>query len=235
MRQAADYYFSRDLETLSRKEMLALAVLVRSPSRLDLYRSGEAVDATIRRLADLMVVRGELAPAERDLLLGEEINPRKPELPVAAPHFVSFVKSAIAAGPAPGPWTATTLDAGLQRTVQNLLDRRLAYTGEKRAEHGAVLVVDNRSRDVLAWVVGGGGDPAGPRTHIDAVRAPRQPGSALKPMLYGLALDSGWTAADGDRRFAPGGRPSALACTPTRITAGASTGRSACGMRWAIH
>ncbi len=193
--QAADYYFSRDLDTLSRREMLALAVLVRSPSRLDLYRSGEAVAATIRRLAGLMVERGELAPAERDLLLDDEINPRKPELPVSAPHFVSFVKSAIAAGPAPGPWTATTLDAGLQRTVQNLLDRRLAYTGEKRAEHGAVLVVDNRSREVLAWVVGGGGDAAGPRTHIDAVRAPRQPGSALKPMLYGLALDSGWTAA----------------------------------------
>ena len=49
VRQAADYYFSRDLDTLSRKVMLALAVLVRSPSRLDLYRSGEAVDATIRR------------------------------------------------------------------------------------------------------------------------------------------------------------------------------------------
>ena len=80
VRQAADYYFSRDLDTLSRKEMLALAVLVRSPSRLDLYRSGEAVDATIRRLADLMVVRGELAPAERELLLDEEINLRKPRI-----------------------------------------------------------------------------------------------------------------------------------------------------------
>ena len=195
VRQAADYYFSRDLDTLSRKEMLALAVLVRSPSRLDLYRSGEAVDATIRRLAGLMVERGELSPAERERLLGEEIDLRKPELPVLAPHFVSFIKSAIAAGPAAGPWRATTLDAGVQRTVQDLLDRRLAYTSEKRAEHGAVLVVDNRSREVLAWVVGGGGDQAGPRTHIDAVRAPRQPGSAMKPLLYGLVLDSGWTAA----------------------------------------
>ena len=235
MGQAADYYFSRDLDTLSRREMLALAVLVRSPSRLDLYRSGEAVAATIRRLAGLMVERGELAPAERDLLLDDEINPRKPELPVSAPHFVSFVKSAIAAGPAPGPWTATTLDAGLQRTVQNLLDRRLAYTGEKRAEHGAVLVVDNRSREVLAWVVGGGGDAAGPRTHIDAVRAPRQPrfGAEAHAVRAGarLRLDGG----DGDRRFAPGGRRRPRPATPTRITAGASTGRSACGMRWAIH
>ena len=195
VRQAAEYYFSRDLDTLSRKEMLALAVLVRSPSRLDLYRSGDAVGATIRRLADLMVERDELAPAERERLVDEAIDLKEPELPVSAPHFVSFARSAVAAGPAPGPWTATTLDAGVQRTVQGLLDWRLADTGGKQAEHGAVLVVDNRSREVVAWVVGGGGDRDGPRTHIDAVRAPRQPGSALKPLLYGLALDSGWTAA----------------------------------------
>ena len=195
VRQAANYYFARDLDTLSRTEMLALAVLVRSPSRLDLYRSEEAVSATVRRVANLMSERGEITPTERDRVLSEEINLRKPELPVLAPHFVSFVKSRLAADPAPGPWTATTLDAGLQRTVQNLLDQRLAFVGEKRAEHGAVLVADNRSREVLAWVIGGGGDAGGPRTHIDAVRSVRQPGSALKPLLYGLALDAGWTAA----------------------------------------
>ncbi len=195
VRQAGNYYFSRDLDTLSRKEMLALAVLVRSPSRLDLYRQDDAVSATIRRVANLMSERGEISPTERDRILKEVLNLRKSELPVSAPHFVSFVKSSIAADPASGPWITTTLDAGLQRTVQNLLDRRLAYTAEKRVEHGAVLVADSRTTEVLAWVVGGGGDSGGPRTHIDAVKSARQPGSALKPLLYALALDSGWTAA----------------------------------------
>ncbi|HEY3515677.1 MAG TPA: biosynthetic peptidoglycan transglycosylase, partial [Gammaproteobacteria bacterium] len=36
VRQAASYYFDRDLATLSKKEMLALAVLVRAPTRFDL-------------------------------------------------------------------------------------------------------------------------------------------------------------------------------------------------------
>ena len=35
----------------------------------------------------------------------------------------------------------------------------------------------------------------GPTSYIDAVTTPRQPGSALKPFVYALALDSGWTAA----------------------------------------
>ena len=38
VKQAARYYFDRDLETLSKKEMLVLAVLVRAPSRLDIYK-----------------------------------------------------------------------------------------------------------------------------------------------------------------------------------------------------
>jgi penicillin-binding protein 1C len=44
---------------------------------------------------------------------------------------------------------------------------------------------------VLAWVVAGGGGEAGPTSVIDAVTTPRQPGSALKPFAYALALDSG--------------------------------------------
>jgi len=48
--QAAHAYFDRDLETLSPKEMLALAVLVRAPSRLDLARDAKPIEPAIRRL-----------------------------------------------------------------------------------------------------------------------------------------------------------------------------------------
>jgi len=63
--------------------------------------------------------------------------------------------------------------------------------------HGAVLVVDNHTGEVLAWVVGGGGkpDPDTEASYIDDVITPRQPGSALKPFLYTMALERGWTAA----------------------------------------
>ena len=59
-----------------------------------------------------------------------------------------------------------------------------------------MLAVDHTTGEVLAWVVAGGGGADGPASHIDAVTTPRQPGSALKPFLYALALDSGWSAAE---------------------------------------
>jgi penicillin-binding protein 1C len=59
-----------------------------------------------------------------------------------------------------------------------------------RAEHvrdGAVLVVDNATGEVLAYV-GGSGD-LGSARHVDGIRARRQAGSTLKPFLYAEALD----------------------------------------------
>jgi penicillin-binding protein 1C len=120
---------------------------------------------------------------------------------VAAPHFVQHARaewlaSAAPAAPANGRTSlTTTLDSRLQATVQGMLDERMKYLEAKRVEHGAVLVVDHVTGEVLAWVVAGGGAEAGPESYIDAVTTPRQPGSALKPFVYALALDSGWTAA----------------------------------------
>ena len=52
---------------------------------------------------------------------------------------------------------------------------------------GALLVIDNRSGEVLAYV-SHTQDPGRSR-HVDGVRARRQAASALKPFLYALAFD----------------------------------------------
>ena len=190
--QAARYYFARDLTTLSKKEMLALAVLVRAPTRFDLKRDAAASAGAIERLAVALVEDGTLPMAERDTVLAEQLTLDAPHLAVAAPHFVEHARAAIGAAQ---PKLVTTLDAGLQAKVQRMLDERMSFLGSRRVANGAVLVLEHATGEVLAWVVAGGGGEEGPTSHIDTVTTPRQPGSALKPFLYALALDSGWTAA----------------------------------------
>jgi penicillin-binding protein 1C len=51
VQQAASYYIARSLDTLGKKEMLALAVLVRAPTRFDLKLSTAASAGAIERLA----------------------------------------------------------------------------------------------------------------------------------------------------------------------------------------
>jgi penicillin-binding protein 1C len=190
--QAARYYFDRDLETLSPKEMLALAVLVRAPSYLDPYRNPEALGPGVKRLADRLNRSGDLSDKELTAVNEEPLALAKPRLPVQAGHFARHVTETVA----PGLSTQrTTLDAGIQRMVQQTLDQRIEDLADRRVANAAALVVAHGTREVLAWANSGQSDPAAPHREVDAVLAPRQPGSALKPFLYALALERGWTAA----------------------------------------
>ncbi len=192
--QAARHYFNRDLDTLNTKEMLALAVLVRAPSRLDLYRDAQRIESSIHRLARMLQANGRLSAGELARIMDSPLKLERGETPARAVHFARQVVKHLPAA-APQSKVRSTLDSGLQTAVQSLLDRRLEHLRPNRVHNGAVLVVDHRHQEVLAWAVAGQRDPDIPGSFIDAVTTPRQPGSSMKPFLYALALEKGWTAA----------------------------------------
>jgi penicillin-binding protein 1C len=183
--QAARFYFNRDLDTLSRKEILALAVLVRAPSRFDLFRGTAGIEAAILRLAEA------LGEAELPRLRAAPLRLESDRLPVEAAQFVAFARAQAAQAPVKSPLhIRTTLDSGMQRFVGELLKHRLRALEGRRVSHAAALVADHATREILAWVSTGI-----PETSLDLVQTPRQPGSALKPFLYAAALERGWTPA----------------------------------------
>jgi len=79
----------------------------------------------------------------------------------------------------------STLDADLQRFAATTLRRHLAELAERNVGDGAVVVLDNDSGEILAYVANTG---AG---EVDGVAALRQAGSTLKPFLYELAIERG--------------------------------------------
>jgi penicillin-binding protein 1C len=187
--QAARYYFDRELDTLSVRETLALAVLVRAPGRMDLRRDPEAVDGPLRRLAERLVEEKVLSDLEQRVAREEPWRLREPALPVEASHFVRHVLAEGDHAEEESLHLRTTLDGRLQNTVQALLDQRLRELRRLGVRHGGALVVDNQSNEVLAWCAAGEG------TWYNTVLIARQPGSTLKPFVYALALEKGWTAA----------------------------------------
>ncbi|MFO0697801.1 MAG: penicillin-binding protein 1C [Nitrospira sp.] len=82
----------------------------------------------------------------------------------------------------------TTLDGQVQRVAIESLRQQLQALRAQHVEDGAVLVVENSTGEVLAYV-GSSGDLSRAR-YVDGVRAKRQAGSILKPFLYGTAFDS---------------------------------------------
>ncbi|HZR47534.1 MAG TPA: penicillin-binding protein 1C, partial [Candidatus Manganitrophaceae bacterium] len=81
----------------------------------------------------------------------------------------------------------STLDMRLQRFAIEVLRHQLADIRSQNATEGAVLVVENTTGQVLAYIGNSGGDAS--FRYVDGVRAQRQAGSTLKPFLYGLALE----------------------------------------------
>ena len=99
-----------------------------------------------------------------------------------APHFARQVIDVRGAAQQP-----STLDARLQRVAIAALHRQLTELDGRNVEDGALVVLDNASGDVLAWV-GSSGDLSG-AAQVDGVLARRQPGSTLKPFVYALAFE----------------------------------------------
>jgi penicillin-binding protein 1C len=81
----------------------------------------------------------------------------------------------------------TTLRAPLQRFALQSLQQHLRELVGRHVEDGAVVVLDNASGEVLAWV-GSSGEDISNAAEVDFVTALRQPGSTLKPFLYAQAI-----------------------------------------------
>ena len=177
--QASRYYFNRDLNTLTKKEMLALVVLARAPSYYDLYKNQKSIEDAVTRLADKLGVAQEIT--------SEKLVLQKPTLPANATHFVNYIMNNLANNDVGKSVIKTSLDSNLQQKVQKILEKRISSLSTKKVNNGAVLVVDHTSGEIIAWVVG--------NSEINAVLSPRQPGSALKPFLYTTALEKGWNAS----------------------------------------
>lgn len=191
--QAAQHYFNRSLDTLSLHEMLSLVVLIRAPDRWDLYKRPQTIQAPLLRFAQRLQTLDIISQAEYQQLHHQKLALMPAELPVNAPHFAAQVYKAIddLHVPPAQQRITTTLDASLQKKVQAIVDQRVQQLYTQNVNNAAALVVDHHTQEILAWVNAGSFE----NSQLDAITTPRQPGSTLKPFLYALALEKGWSAA----------------------------------------
>jgi penicillin-binding protein 1C len=167
--------FGKTPDALSRDDALMLAALLPDP---------QANAVTVARRACLLSHEKDCSRFE-----GEAYSMLGPARSLAldpglAPHLAAKLLTK------PGLRVTTTLDADVQRVAIEALKRQLQGLGGSRARDGAVVVLDNASGDVLAYVGGIGGNSTAPA--VDGAGSYRQAGSTLKPFLYAQAIEKGY-------------------------------------------
>lgn len=200
--QAARNYFGKAPQELSLAESAFLVGVSQSPTSLDPRKNLSGAKARQERILDGMVSTGAITDAERNEAVDLEIKLNPSKLEILAPHFVYWVLSEY---PNEHREVHTTLDLQLQRQAEAIIEREVEKLKEKRVTSAAAVVLNAENGEILAMV--------GSRDYFDAdidgavnvAVSARQPGSALKPFTYALALARGDTAAtivaDTDAQF----------------------------------
>ncbi|KQP17648.1 penicillin-binding protein 1C [Pseudorhodoferax sp. Leaf267] len=168
--------FGKAAHGLDAREAAVAAALVRGPNA--------APGVVARRACEVLRASTEARDCQGLELFTLGALQRRAHAPSEgiAPHAARQVLKEGAGGPS----VTSSLDAGLQRFAVQTLSQHLRELHGRHVEDGALVVLDNASGEVLAWV--GSSGALSRAAEVDGVLAQRQPGSTLKPFLYAQAI-----------------------------------------------
>jgi penicillin-binding protein 1C len=191
---ASRFYFDKEPRDLSLAEAAAIASLPRGPTLYDPRRGTERLqrrrDRVLERLRGARLATSD--DVDRALHEPLVLAPRGSGLGI--PHLRrALLTGAIPtpAGPLAGraATVTTTIDRGLQREVEILAAQTIDRLASRNVSAASVVVLDNATGEILAYVGSPDIENVDRLGHNDGVLASRQPGSALKPFLYGLGME----------------------------------------------
>lgn len=185
---AARNFFNVTQDTLNKAQMLSLAIIPRRPV---LYNPAENPMAAwknsiiIGKKAGITITKDEWA----SMVKAE----KKFNYPMLAPHFTGWVVSQYTKESKIIPEELyLSVDLNLNQLIENNLSSLIDEYEYARISNGAAFVINNLNGEILAWV--GNGDFNDPRGgQIDGVLVKNQPGSSMKPFLFALGLEKGFT------------------------------------------
>lgn len=198
--EAAKTYYKKYAKDLTLSEAALLAGLPQAPT---LYSPFVNPKLALTRRNEVLNLMKDLKFISREQMLesqSQELNIVTPYTKIAAPHFVFYTKSqleniySIRQVEEGGLKVTTTLDLDIQEEAEKILREELEKITNLNVTNGAILVTRPATGEILA-MVGSIDYFTLPSGAFNVTTALRQPGSSIKPLMYSLALERGYTAA----------------------------------------
>ncbi len=188
---ATRLYFGKAPAELTWAESALLVALPQNPAGRRPDRFPQQAEAARNRVLDVLVARDILSHEEAERAKREPVPTRRLSMPFYAPTLAErlWEDSGSEGGFRDDATVQTTLHADTQIALEALLTAALdRYAG---TINGAMLVIDADTGAVRARVGSSGYFEERAGARLDLTRAPRSPGSALKPAIYALAFEAG--------------------------------------------
>ncbi|MBV9789173.1 MAG: penicillin-binding protein, partial [Chloroflexi bacterium] len=200
---AAQSYFSKPAHDLNLAEASLLAGLVQSPSELNPFNNPEAAKARQKIVLDLMARQGRVTREQADAAFAQPLTLRPSSVNIRSPHWVFYVLDQLEQEYGAdllrrgGLRVVTTLDPAIQQIAEEAARNRIAELQVQNATNAAVVVIDPKTSEILAMVGSVDYNNAAIDGQVNVTTAARQPGSALKPIVYATAMmqPNGWNPA----------------------------------------
>lgn len=193
---AAHLYLRKPPSALSLTEAAFLAGIPQAPSFYNPYRYPDRIDIRQKNILKALYENSIIDSIEYNNGQNQPIDLIAKEKNFHAPHFCEYIIADLAKkGYQDISVVKTTLDNNLQQEIELILKNNIERLTEANVTNAAVIVLDNKTMEVLTYI--GSVDFFDPLIdgEVDGVRSLRQPGSALKPFTYALALENKCTAA----------------------------------------
>ena len=193
---AAQTYFNKKAKDLTLAEATLLIGLPASPTRFSPFGAHpELAKERQKRVLQRMVEDNYLTKEESEQAEKQELNYASPTVGIKAPHFVLYVKELLVdeygekVVEQGGLKVQTTLDLDLQEFTQQTVASEVAKLKNLKISNGAALITNPETGEILTMVGSKNYFDKEIDGNVNVTLRPRQPGSSIKPLNYGLALE----------------------------------------------
>jgi 1A family penicillin-binding protein len=200
VQEASWKYFGKNVWEVNLKEAAFLAGLPAAPSSYSPF--GDNPDFAFYRqkhVLEEMAKAGYISPALAEATMSENLELKQYVPKIWAPHFVFFVKDWLEQKKGfvqvgrQGLSIWTSIDSEIQNWAENIVAEEIHKVRNLRISNGAALIIDVNNGDILAMVGSKDYNALDIDGKYNVTTALRQPGSAIKPINYLLAIERGAT------------------------------------------
>lgn len=197
--EASQMYFGKPVTEVNLAEAALLAGLPASPTHLSPFGTHpEKAKARQKLVLKRMRQEGFISQQEEQQAALKELVFAPQRTDIKAPHFVMYVKELLVekygerAVEEGGLIVKTSLDLDIQEAVQKIVTNQIRQLKNYRISNGAALVTKPKTGEILAMVGSADYFDQTNDGNVNVTLQPRQPGSAIKPVLYSLAFANGF-------------------------------------------